>query len=99
MQFNFGLVYQTPSKILEIIPAIIQEIIEKHENVTFDRAHFKEYGDFALIFEVVYYVERSEYDHYMDIQQSINLDIYRRFEEKNIEMAYPTQTIHLEKSV
>ena len=42
---------------------------------------------------------QATYDHYMDIQQSINLDIYRRFEEKNIEMAYPTQTIHLEKSV
>jgi small-conductance mechanosensitive channel len=95
--FTIGVIYQIPYHILEIIPTVIQEIIESHEKATFDRAHFKEYGDFALIFEVVYYVESPDYNQYMDIQQAVNLEIYKRFEQEGIEFAYPTQTIFLEK--
>jgi small-conductance mechanosensitive channel len=31
----------------------------------------------------------------MDTQQSINLAIYKSFEEKGIEFAYPTQTLFM----
>jgi small-conductance mechanosensitive channel len=33
----------------------------------------------------------------MDIQQDINLKIYREFENRGIEFAYPTQTLYLNK--
>ena len=32
----------------------------------------------------------------MDIQQSINLSIMRKFEEQGIEFAFPSQTLYLE---
>ena len=72
--------------------------IDKHEQVTFDRSHFANYGDFSLDFETVYYVERPEYNVYMDVQQAIYLDIHRSFEDRGIEFAYPTQTVFLERS-
>jgi hypothetical protein len=31
----------------------------------------------------------------MDIQQTINLEFYRRFEQAGIEFAFPTRTLHL----
>jgi len=31
----------------------------------------------------------------MDIQQQINLALYRRLEEEGIEFAYPTQTLYV----
>ncbi|MCJ7717631.1 MAG: mechanosensitive ion channel family protein [Anaerolineales bacterium] len=96
--FSFRVVSNSPFSKLKIIPAIVQEIIGSHDDVTFDRAHFKDFGDFALIFEVVYYVEGSDYNHYLDIQQSINLAVYQRFEAENIEMAYPTQKIFLQQT-
>ena len=37
------------------------------------------------------------YGDFMDTTQSINLKIVRRFEEEGIEMAFPTQTIYLNK--
>ncbi len=74
---------------------MVREIIEAQENVRFDRAHFKEYGDFSLNFEVVYYVLVPDYNVYMDIQQAINLALYQRFEEEGIEFAYPTQTLYV----
>jgi small-conductance mechanosensitive channel len=95
--FSLGVIYQTPLEKLKQIPEIIKEIIEKQESVRFDRAHFKEYGNFSLNFEVVYWVISPDYNVYMDIQQAINLEIFRQFEEKNIEFAYPTQTLFVDQ--
>jgi small-conductance mechanosensitive channel len=93
--FTLGVTYQTSAEKLELLPGIIKETIEKQEQVRFDRAHFKGYGDFALLFETVYWVTDPDYNLYMDIQQEINLVLFRRFEAEGIEFAYPTQTIHL----
>ena len=95
--FKLGVIYQTTAEQLESIPKIVREIIESQQDVTFDRGHFATYGDFSLNFEFVYYVTGADYNKYMDIQQSINMKIYRTFEEKGIEFAYPTQTVFVNK--
>jgi small-conductance mechanosensitive channel len=94
VQFNLGVAAETPNIKLKAIPDMIKEIIESNEKTTFDRAHFKEFGEYALSFEVVYYVEGPDHSLYMDIQQSINLAIHSKFEEEGIEMPYPTQKIY-----
>jgi small-conductance mechanosensitive channel len=96
--FSLGVVYQTPGDKLRRIPGIIREAIEAQDKVRFDRAHFQEYGDFALIFEVVYYVLSPDYNLYMDIQQAINLLIYERFAQEGVEFAYPTQTLYVARA-
>jgi len=55
----------------------------------------KGFGDFALDFEVVYFLLTSDYTVFMDTQQAINLEILRRFAEEGIELPYPTQTVQL----
>jgi small-conductance mechanosensitive channel len=95
--FGLGVIYQTPLDKLKQIPEMIKAIIEKQESVRFDRAHFKEYGNFSLNFEVVYWVKSPDYNVYMNIQQAINLEIFRQFQENNIEFAYPTQTLFVDK--
>ena len=95
--FKLGVTYQTTSKQLAEIPSIVRSIVEKHQDVTFDRGHFQGYGDFSLNFEFVYYVQSSDYNKYMDTQQSINLKIYEEFEKQGIEFAYPTQTLFVSK--
>jgi len=93
--FTLGVTYQTRAEKLELIPDMVKKIIEEQDRVRFDRSHFKGYGDFALLFETVYWVTEPDYTVYMDIQQKINLALFRDFETKGIEFAYPTQTIHL----
>ncbi len=95
--FKLGATYQTSLEQLKVIPGIIEKIIKDVKNTTFDRAHFFSYGDFSLIFEVVYYVMNSDYNIYMDIQQEINFAIKKEFEDRNIEFAYPTQTLYVNK--
>jgi len=95
--FSLGVTYQTPADKLERIPSLIRSAIEPQEGARFDRSHFASYGDSALNFETVYYVESSDYTQHMDILQAVNLRIYRAFEEEGIEFAYPTQTLFVAK--
>ena len=96
--FSIGVTYETPADKVEILPGLLREIVEAQEPVRFDRAHFKSYGDFALVFEIVYWVLSADYNVYMDIQQAINLDILKRFEALDVGFAYPTQTVHLHRA-
>ena len=97
--FKLGVIYQTTSRQLAEIPKLVRDIIESQQDVVFDRGHFQSYGDFSLNFEFVYFVLSSEYNKYMDIQQSINLKVYEEFEKLGIEFAYPTQTLFVSKNV
>jgi small-conductance mechanosensitive channel len=94
--FKIGVTYQTSLEHLKEIPGLIRSIVEKQELTQFDRSHFQGYGNFDLTFETVYYVLSPDYVKYMDIQQEINLQLYAAFEERDIEFAYPTQTLYLE---
>jgi small-conductance mechanosensitive channel len=93
--FKVGVTYQTTAAQLERIPTMVREIIEARDDTRFDRCHFAAYGDSALEIETVYYVLSPDYNLYMDIQQAINMAIYRRFEDEGISFAYPTRTLHM----
>jgi len=99
--FTFGVTYDTPLKKLQKIPDIIKKIIITSKKLPdvdkLDRVHFVEFGDFSLNFEVVYYMKTRDYEKYLDMQQAINFAIKEAFEKEGIEMAFPTQTIFLNK--
>jgi len=96
--FKLGVIYQTSSSKLKLIPQLVKSIIEEQEDVTFDRGHFATYGEFSLNYEFVYYVTGADYNKYMDIQQTINLTIFETFEKEGIEFAYPSQTLFVNKA-
>jgi small-conductance mechanosensitive channel len=95
--FNFGVEYGTPSAKLKKINTIVIKIIDDMPDVDFDRCHFKGFGAFSLDFEVVYFVNMGDYAIYMDKQQDINFQIKEALEKLKVDMAFPTQTIHLKK--
>ncbi len=93
--FEFGVQYDTGYARLKEIPGIVRQVIEGLENSRFDRAHFRSFGDSSLDFEVVYFMLVPDFGAYMDVQQAINLELYRIFEERGIEFAFPTRTLHM----
>jgi small-conductance mechanosensitive channel len=93
--FTIGVAYETPVDKLARAPAILRAIVEAQPKTRFERAHFRQYGDAALLLEVVYFVLDSDYGLYMDTQQAINLEICRRFRGEGIAFAYPTQTLYV----
>ena len=98
MIYAIGVTYQTSADQIKSIPTTIETIIKNTTHAIFDRCHFTGFGDFSLNFEIVYYIDNPNYTSAMDIQQSINLSIMRRFEEQGIEFAFPRQTLYLESN-
>ncbi|HSC06195.1 MAG TPA: mechanosensitive ion channel family protein [Steroidobacteraceae bacterium] len=92
--FTLNVTYETPADALERIPCVIRQIIEAQEGTRFDRSHFASYGVHSLVFETVYYVLSADYNRYMNIQQTINLRIFREFAHMDIHFAYPTQKVY-----
>ena len=93
--FPFGLAYDTPTAVLEEVPAVVRAEIEKVPGVRFDRCHLKSFADSVVTYETVYFVLTANYAEYMDAQQTINLGILRAFEERKIRLAYPTRTVYM----
>ncbi len=93
--FTLGVTYETPQAQIEAIPKLIQQVIDATEGVSFDRAHFNNFGDHSLDYEVVYFVETSDYTTYMNAQQTINFALKASFDQAGIEFAYPTQLLYL----
>lgn len=94
--FSFWVTYETSLEKLKKIPDIVKSIFEREElNWTeLSRVHFKEFWDFSLNYEVVYTVNISDFNTFMDAQQFVNFELIEIFRNEWIEFAYPTQVIY-----
>lgn len=90
-----GLVYGTPHEKLRRVPALLAEIVAGNPRAKLDRAHFKGFGDSAILFEFAFYTQGQEFAVMMDVQQEILFEVHRRFELEGLSFAFPTQTLHL----
>ena len=97
VQFSLKVNPATPPALAGGIPAALREIIERQENVRFDRAHLKSVGQDALEFELVFYVLNSSYASYMDAQQAILLASMAKFEQLGVSTSGPPQRMLLER--
>lgn len=94
---NIGVKYDTPIKKLRKILEIIAKIVENIEKAELDRVHMNNLADSSINFQFVYHVDSNNFQVHMDIKQQINFEILEAFEKEGIELAFPTQTIVLEK--
>ena len=94
---NLGVTYNTEFEKLKEIPSIIKNIVDETEGARFGRCHFVQFADSSLNFEIIYYALTNDYTLFRDIQQNINLNIKKIFNEKKIEFAFPSQSIYIEK--
>lgn len=96
-QFNLGVAYETSNDKLKKIPNIIEKIITSTDKCRFERAAFKEFGDFSLNYDIVFHYKGNDYGEYLKARENINLQIKEQFAKDGIEFAYPTQTLFLKK--
>jgi len=93
--FTIGVTYDTSSEKLRKAVAILRDVMEQHPGTDTSRAHFKSYGESALILDVAHWCRYLDYAEYLTCLEEINFEIKQRFEKEGIEMAYPTQTVRL----
>ncbi|MCK5460880.1 mechanosensitive ion channel family protein [Candidatus Gracilibacteria bacterium] len=97
--FPIGIEYGTSSAKMKKLPSLIKKIIESHGKQTeFVRCHFSSFGDSALLFNIVYFVNSGGYDEFMDVQQAINFEIKDMLEKEEVSIAFPTQTIFVKNN-
>lgn len=94
--FTFSIENGTPVELVERIPGLVREAIEAQPHTRFDRSHFKSLGGESLLFETVYFMRKPDFGLYMDTQQAVNLQLYRRFAELGIRLAFPSQRLLVE---
>ncbi|MFP5385718.1 MAG: mechanosensitive ion channel family protein [Bacteriovoracia bacterium] len=95
--FRLGVTYSTKRENLKKAPRLIEEVIKKYENTRYDRSHFLNYGAYSLDIDTVYFVLSPDFNVYADLHEKILLDIHEAFEANDLEFAFPTQTLHVEK--
>jgi small-conductance mechanosensitive channel len=97
VQFSLKINPATPPALAGGIPGSLREIIERQENVRFDRAHLKSVTQDALEFELVFYVLNSSYASYMDAQQAILLAAIEKFAQLGVSVNNAAQHLVVER--
>ena len=94
--FNVDVPFDTPADVLGRLPATIATIVKAQPKVKFERSHVASFGESSVRIETVYYVLDPDFALYMDTQQAINLEIFRRFSGDKIRFAMPSRTVYHE---
>jgi small-conductance mechanosensitive channel len=90
-----GVEYNTPVEKLKKLPEFFKACLEKN-SLRFERANLINLGDFALEFEVSFWVAGRDPDQYLSHQHDFFLDLLKKLEEEKIGVAFPTRTLHVE---
>lgn len=93
--FGFGVSYQTPEPVLRELPAMLKEIVASQPQVRFDRSHLSGLAAPSFQYEIVYYVDNTDYTVYMDVQQEIYLRIVAGLQARGVALALPVQNVTL----
>lgn len=89
---NLGLTYDTPPENMQLAIDTLNNLLK--DNTSLDGNHlvgFNAFGDFSLGLIVVYYINKGE--DILGAQTNVNMEILKKFNELNLEFAFPTQTI------
>ncbi len=93
--YKLNVAHATPTAVLQTIPGLLKEAISAQPQVTFDHAHFRAFGEYSLVFEVVFYIDAPDFLSYLDTLQAANLAIHARLVGSGIELTVPTQAVRL----
>ncbi len=98
VNINLGVTYNTSIDNLKKIPSFLQSIVENQNDLKFDRANLSSMGDFSINFELIYWVNTPDYSTHMNLKEIVLLAVYEKFEANSIEIAFPTQSLIIEKN-
>ena len=90
---NLGLTYDTTPENVQLAIEILKEINANHQSTEGDALiSFNSWGDFNLGIFFAYYIKKE--GDILQTQTDMNLEILKRFNEKGLEFAFPTQTLY-----
>lgn len=96
ISITLGLTYDTSAEKMQEALNILGDINKENKNTgEIYYASFTSFGAFSLDISYIYYIKAGE--DFFNVQTEINTAILKRFNEKGLEFAFPTQTIYTKK--
>ncbi len=99
-KFNIGLVYGTTSDKLEECINEIKSYLSSNTSIESGSylVAFENFGEYSLNIEVIYFALKTDYPSYLAIKEEVNFELMRICENIDVNMAFPTQTLHVENA-
>ncbi|MBT3317633.1 mechanosensitive ion channel family protein [bacterium] len=99
VSMQIGLTYDTtPDQIRQVLSGI-EKLLVDHPGVDPEdqNVRFTNFGDSTLDIDFKYFTIETGYDGFSQVKQEISLSIMDLLDGMNVDMAFPTQTVYLEK--
>ena len=98
IKFNLGVSYKTSRKQMEDVVDGINQIIKEDSGFdhNFHMVHFTEFGAYSLDIFIYCFTKTTMWDEFLAVRERFNLQIMQLLEERDVEIAYPSQTIFVE---
>lgn len=94
----FGVTYDTSDKKLQRAIEIISEVCKDNKNIYANPVIFAETLSASSIdIKLLAYVKTKNYNDFVRIRSDVILEIVKRFRAENIDFAFPSQSIYIEK--
>jgi len=99
IKFNLGVTYATTAaQMTEVVDGIKQIIKEDYKfDHNYYMVHFTDFGDYALNIFVYCFTKTTVWDEYLTVREEFHLSIMKMLEEMGVEIAFPSQTVYIEK--
>ena len=97
VRVNISVAYGTN---IEKVRELLMNIATSNSEVCSEplpRVRFREFGDSALIFQLLFWIEKPEMRG--RVVDGVNTVIYNTFMENNIEIPFPQRTVHIKKTI
>ncbi len=96
---TIGLRYETTAKQLRFVLAKLRSMLLAHPKLLEDpaRVRFVEYGDYSLDLQIFVYVDTSDWNEFLGIQEDVLLRIKDIVEGAGTGFAFPSQTAYLSR--
>ncbi|MCK4326733.1 mechanosensitive ion channel family protein [bacterium] len=95
--YTVGVTYDTGYDKMKNALEILRGIFKNHPSTENYWVYFKEFGAHSKDILVIHWCKYTAYQQFLEATEEINLEIMRRFEEADIEFAFPTQTVYLKQ--
>ena len=97
-RFYIGLTYDTTIEQMKKVVKEIETLINDHPRTDQEgRVKFQEFGASSLDIMVLYYVDSTKWDDFIDVKEDINFKIMEIVKNNNCEFAFPSTTVYLQK--
>lgn len=98
--FNLGLNYDTPrikiQKCIDEIHHYLKNNSEIHQETIF--VHFNEFNSSSLDIFLYFFTKTTNWSEYLKTRESVNLKILEIIERNEVSIAFPSQTLYIEKN-